>query len=305
MRRTSFPATAILAVVAAFFLLVGFGGCDARTDGKDPVQVKKDQTVAQVASNLKPIGRSLHDTGRPAEGKAVSAQASILDDVVEVDPFDIPAPVATYEEWMSVKNDAAAKAELAKKFEFEAQVVKAELAEVKAANNSWWAWLRDGSAIAGLLASGAAVYRGLGGPGSQLIDLGLKVAFPKGFAALQGNVAKLADKNEVLVTAVAASDVGREALAHLDTQMRRLPPEAQNALTGLLSAATGGKADTLEGFFKTFAKGYAIDEGEASRVDSTLTEIRNNMDTKGGRSEAFMGILHALAEAAGQGRAAT
>lgn len=289
------PSVLILALFAAFCLLVGFGGCQERdAKGPDPVQVEKDKKVAQVASNLKPIGQHLEATGRPLEGGAVRTQAGVLDAVVQVDPKDIPAPIVSYAEWQRTLDDKAQALRVAEEFKTKAAEATRELAEVRAANDSWWAWLKDGSALAGLLASGAAVYRGLNGPGSKLIDVGLKALFPKGFAALQGNVANLADKNAVLVTAVGASDVGREALAHLDGQIAKLPKEAQDALGGLLQAATGGKAGTLEGFFKTYAKAYAVDEGAARQVDGVLTEIRSATETSGGKSDAFLGIMEAL-----------
>lgn len=292
------PSSLILALVAAFFIIVGFGGCnDTREAGKDPVQVEKDKQVAQVSANLKPIGTSLSATGRPAEGAAVTSQTAVLDGVVDLDPKDMPAPVATLEEWLALKNDAAAKAEMAARFKAAAEQATGELAAVKAANNGWWAWLRDGSALAGTMAAAAAVYRGMGGPGSGLIDLAVKAAFPKGFQALKGNVDALARKNEVLVTAVASSDVAREALASLDQHIGTLPPAVGDALGGVIAAATGGKADSLEGYFKTFAKAHAVDEGKAREIDGVLNEIRNTVDTTGGRSDAFASIAQALAGA--------
>lgn len=291
------PYLFILALFASFALLVGFGGCDTIPRGST-VQEQRDEAVRRVAANLSPIGDSLEMTGRPAEGSAVNSQVDVLRAMAPLLPEGKaePAPVASLEEWLEVKGSARNAQLMAKRYADDAASAKQKIEEMEAENGSWWAWLKDGSAIAGTLAAAAAVYRGLNLPGGQLVDLGVKLAFPHGFAKLQSNVNALAQKNEVLVTTVGGSDVGREALAALDTKIGQMPPEVQAAISGVLSASTGGQAESLQDFFKTFAKAYAVDAGQAPAVAKALSEIRSDNDTVGGRSTAFTDIASAMAK---------
>lgn len=98
---------------------------------------------------------------------------------------------------------------------------------------------------------------------------------------LVGGALKGQEKLKTAAATIESSEVGRVGLQLVDS---RLPAEWREKLGAALGAMTGGKATTLEGYFKHLAKGHAVDHASVSHEDvrGLLEEVRTLMPTKDG-----------------------
>jgi hypothetical protein len=123
----------------------------------------------------------------------------------------------------------------------------------------------------------------LGLPGGGLVSLGIDLVSPM-----------LRKRGDVAESAVAAADVGRQGLAVVEALLAQKHPELAQQLSAVVAAATGGRADGLEGLFKTCAKAYTLDHSgkHAEAVDSLLTKLRGeHIATTGGIASALQSII--------------
>lgn len=278
-------------------LLSTMGACSENRAKANPVQQKGFHNIATASANTRAIGEHLQSTGRVPEGKGAVAQADIVDNALGNMGFKPEAPVVptvTKAEWTAAMDRAGAAEALAARLAAEKTKLTGELDAINRENNSWWAWLKASAGVAGALGAVAAVARALNVPGSGLIDLGVRTVFRKGFAKLEGRVEELATENKVAVAAVVGSDVGREGLAYLDARLAQMNPQARAALLAAMGGVLGKPVPSLDGYFKEFARGAAVDEGLGREVNDFLHDLRDDRESIGGRSESFAKVLQGL-----------
>lgn len=265
----------------------------ARVEAAD----KEKRAASQVASDLDPLGHSIADNGLPDHGGAVVDQGHKLASVLNIPVEQLPPPQVSYEEWKQAKGAAA-------KLRAEKEAVEKELTEArknlavletkaKESTDGWFAKFQNSAAIAGVLGTVVAIASALNVPGAGLANLAIKAVFRKPFQEIKTAHDDLKEEYGVAVSTVAASDVGREALAKLDAVIGN-NPTAKAAILASIESLTGQKMDSLEDYFKTFAKGAAVDVGNHEDVADLLGTIRNERDTMCGVSKAFVDVLTGL-----------
>jgi colicin import membrane protein len=273
---------------------------DAAQTAKE-AQLAKDRQVAQVASNLGPIAEVVSDKGQPAMGKVIDAQRDTLVVALDIKAKDMPVPAVSREQllrdaeaaladYRSKNADlqaradqaaaAAAKAEAARAAAEAVATAEKEKADSEA-RTAWW--LKVGAGAASLLGVAATLAARLGLPGGGLVASVVDLVTPM-----------LKKRTNVAESAVAAADVGRQGLALVESLLAQKHPEVAQKITDVVSAATGGRADGLEGLFKTCAKAYTLDhDGQhAEAIDSLLTQLRGEkIATSGGLATALQGVI--------------
>ncbi len=272
-------------VALAVFIACGFGGCPSRQ-----VQEKIDSNTAQASANLHAVGDHLETTGRDAEGRAVNSQTDIIDDALGIPETNRRMATVTQEEWDAAMSDNAAKEKLADQLGREKEQLTGELEKARA-DAVWYRNLTNSAAVAGVVGVLGAVGSAFGMP--FLAPIG-RIICRKGFQKLEGQVAELQSQNGVAMTTVAASDIGREALALLDSKLAAADPKIRESMLGAIQAITGRQVGSIEDYFKTFARSAAVDAGYQGEVDQLLRTIRDDQDTAGGLPKAFLDVLSAL-----------
>lgn len=270
-------------------------------DSATEAQRAKDRQVAQVAANLGPISEAVAAKGQPGLGAVVAGQRDSLVGALDIKAKDMPLPVVRLEQLMKnaeaalldyrLKNadlqsradQAAAKAEAAEAARVAAEgVAAAERTKADGEARTAW-WMKVGTGAVGVLGLVATLAARLGLPGGGLVAAGIDLVSPM-----------LRKRGDVAESAVAAADVGRQGLGVIEALLAQKHPELAQQLSAVVSAATGGRADGLEGLFKACAKAYTLDHsGEhAEAVDSLLTKLRGErIATTGGTATSLQGII--------------
>jgi len=263
-------------------------------------------TVAQATSNLDALGGALETTGRVPEGRAVQLQATVIDDALGITPLEKPMAKVSQAEWENIKGDLS-KAQLALtgmrdaakqakdvldsvKSESAARLADADrwqaqyAAEIKASRNQKiWAGL---TGVAGVALWAA---RALNVPGISLLSDPLirLIAGP----VLKPIEAKAAEATTA-ATVVMSSDIGRAALGKLDQYLSANNLDVHKVIQNAVSKATGGAATSIEGLFKTVAKGVAVDQEKGAEAADYLTALRSkDIDTHLGVPTVLNGLF--------------
>lgn len=184
---------------------------------------------------------------------------------------------------------ARAAADAARAKEAAALQVQADLR--KAADNAatWQLWSEIGMGALTALGGVAVLLlrSGAGGPIGGLLSNLIAPALVRGKEEAE-------EKLKVAHAAVAGADVGRSALASMQSILKNASPDAVGAITEAIRQATGGRAESMEQLFKVAAKAYLVDQGagNAQKVDTLLNDIRDTkLDTQGGIPTAIRHII--------------
>ncbi len=251
----------------------------------------KQRQIAQASANLRPLAEAVSVKGQPALGAGIEAQRNQIDGALDLPASQRPGPTVTTEQLLAdaqgalvtYRANAANMQSALDKAKIEADDARAKVAAAEAvakaekekadaeATKAWW-W-QAGSATAGILLALAGVATRLGLPGGGLAQGVLSMVAPM-----------IQQRASTAETAVAAADVGRSALDALDRHLQS-DPELAARLSGVIGQVTQGRTASLNGLFKTAAKGYVVDHAghAAEAVDSLLTQVRGKtLETVGG-----------------------
>ncbi len=266
--------------------------------------------VAQATSNLDAIGGALETTGRIPEGQAIQIQATTIDDALGITPIEKPMAKVSQAEWESIKGDLGKAKGALNILQTEATQLKRDLdtskalAEAKGAEAEKWQKQYDTEArefkntkFGALCISAAGVglwaARALGVPGaSVLADPLMRMIAGPVLKPIETKAAEVATTAGTAATVVMGSDIGRAALGKLDRFLGSQNPEISQLLGQVIGKATGGTADSIEGLFKTVAKGVAMDAEKSAEADHYLTAMRSkDMDTHLGEPKVIQGLF--------------
>jgi len=323
--RLFFTGTFIGLTLTTPLLLVGCDGQASRetTASRDTAVAEANKakssvdhtiklTVAQATSNLDAIGGALETTGRVPEGQAVGLQAASIDDALGITPLEKPTAKVSQAEWEFIKGDLSkAKGALAT-LETTATQLKQDLdaskavAEAKGAEAVRWQKQYDTEAqefkntkFGALCISAAGVglwaARAFGVPGASILaDPLMRMIAGPVLKPIEAKAAEVATTAGTAATVVMGSDIGRAALGKLDRFLGVQNPEVSQLLSQVIGKATGGTADSIEGLFKTVAKGVAIDAEKSAEADHYLVAMRSkDMDTHLGEPKVIQGLFAA------------
>jgi chemotaxis protein histidine kinase CheA len=248
-------------------------------------------SVAQLLSDARAAVESYKTNAATLQGEADAAKKAALIAETKVAVAEQAAKEA------GIKAQQAIDLAEAKRREVDAANVRVQEAEKlrkeaeaqanAEARNAWLLKVGMG-ALSGIGTIAVIILRsGAGGPiGSLLSNLLTPVLAAKN-KAQEGII-------DVAHTALASADVGRAAIAAVESRIASVNPAGAAAITTALAAATAGRVSSFEDLFKMVAKSHVTDlgTGKVSQVANLLTQLRDTtIDTTGGIPDTVKNIL--------------